>query len=313
MHVNCYPLIFKLRVVECYYSKRYTINILLSIFAISRSSLYNWIRLWKLGNLHKKEHYQKDSKYTSDVKKYICDYVTTKVNFDYKKLIRLINKKFSITSHKSSIYSILKDKNITRKRINIKTNLSKKQKTKCDISKISKYVKSVGIENIISIDESSFDTHINSYYGWNIKGESLIVKKVKPRIRYSIISAISIKKVIDVKIVKGSVNGTIFINFIKGIITKLRSDKVLFMDNARIHHSKLFTAYAKTIENRILYNVPYCSELNPIEHVFSKVKSIVHKRNNNEIASKLHRNIRYGFAKITRENLKGYYANSLTF
>ena len=120
---------------------------------------------------------------------------------------------------------------------------------KVNINKIKK-------ENIISIDESSFDTHINSHYGWCKKGVRLIAVKRKQRIRYSVISAISINKVICIKIIKGSVDGIAFINFIKDVINKIKSDKVLFMDNARIHHSKILTSYAKTINNKILYNVP---------------------------------------------------------
>ena len=44
---------------------------------------------------------------------------------------------------------------------------------------------------------------------------------------------------------------------------------VLFMDNARIHHSKEFIV--KNFENkiRILYKAPYSPNLNPIENFFS--------------------------------------------
>jgi transposase len=141
----------------------------------------------------------------------------------------------------------------------------------------------------------------------------LIVNKIKQRIRYSVISAVSNRKVINTKIIKGSVNSIMFIEFIKEVIDKIKDNNVLFMDNARIHHSKLFTEYMKTVKNKILYNVPYCSELNPIEMVFSQVKSIVHKKDNNENSQKLQNNIRNGFNKITQENLKGYYKKSLTF
>ena len=82
------------------------------------------------------------------------------------------------------------------------------------------------------------------------------------------------------------------------------------MDNARIHHSKIFKLYAETIDNKILYNVPYMSELNPIEMVFSKVKLMVNKRNNNSDCNKLYKNINYGFNKITKSNLRGYYKKS---
>ena len=69
----------------------------------------------------------------------------------------------------------------------------------------------------------------------------------------------------------------------------------------------------ETIDNEVLYNVAYCSELNPIEMVFSKVKSIVHKRNNNENILKLINNINYGFNCITKDNLNGYYNKCLSF
>ena len=174
-------------------------------------------------------------------------------------------------------------------------------------------VNKIGKENIISIDESSFDTHINAYYGWSVKGARIMAIKRKQRIRYSIISAVSINKVINVKIILGSVNGETFTEFIKDIVNCVRHNKVLFMDNARIHHSKIFKSYAETINNKILYNVPYMSELNPIEMVFSKVKSIVHKRNNNSDAKKLCKNIKYGFKKITKSNLRGYYKKALSF
>jgi len=313
MTTNCYPLIFKITVVNYYKLKKISVIELLNIFRISISSLYNWVKLYDKNELLEKKRYSKKSKYTDEIRKYISDYVIKKVNFDYKKLIRVINNKFKIESHKSSIYTILHLNNITRKRINIKTRYSSKSIIKKKMKQLSKEIKLIGKDNIISIDESSFDTHINSYYGWNKKGIQLIVNKIKQRTRYSVISAISNRKVINTKIIKGSVNSTMFIEFIKEVIDKIKDNNILFMDNARIHHSKLFTEYMKTVKNKILYNVPYCSELNPIEMVFSKVKSIVHKKDNNENSQKLQNNIRNGFNKITQENLKGYYEKSLTF
>ena len=139
-------------------------------------------------------------------------------------------------------------------------------KTRQMINALKMSLNKIKKENIISIDESSFDTHINAHYGWSVKGERMIKKK--QRKRYSIISAISINKIINVKIIKGSANGLIFTEFIKDVVNKIKSNKVLFMDNARIHHSKIFKLYVDTIDNKILYNVPYMSELNPIEMVF---------------------------------------------
>jgi hypothetical protein len=72
----------------------------------------------------------------------------------------------------------------------------------------------------LSMNESSFDTHINSHCGWSEKGSRINIIKRKQRIRYSVISAISMNKVINVTTIKGSVNSTIFIEFIKNVINK---------------------------------------------------------------------------------------------
>jgi len=307
---NCYPLILKMKVISCYLSDQYTINEIVSIFDICKSSIYNWINLYKKGDLHEKMKYKKNSMYTDEIRKYICIYVIKRTNFDYKKLIRIIKDKYNIICKKSSLYKILKDHKITRKRVNIKTNFNKKGSNKKK-KELLDTIKHIHKENIISIDESSFDTHINSNYGWSNKGSKIEAIKRRQRIRYSVICAISIKKVIGIKIIKGSVNSIIFREFIESITNKIGKNKVLFMDNARIHHSIIFNEYVKTIDNQVLYNVPYLSELNPIEMCFSKVKSIVRKRHDNENNNKLVKNIKYGFNKIYKSDLHGYFCKSL--
>jgi transposase-like protein len=53
--MNCYPLIFKMKVVSCYQLGQYSITEIISIFNICKSSIYNWIKLYDKGELHKSE------------------------------------------------------------------------------------------------------------------------------------------------------------------------------------------------------------------------------------------------------------------
>ena len=53
----------------------------------------------------------------------------------------------------------------------------------------------------------------------------------------------------------------------------LPKNKVYLMDNARIHHNKEL----KSKVNNILYNIPYSPETNPIEMLFSELKSKLRK------------------------------------
>ena len=307
---NSYPLIFKLRVIECYNNRSIKIDELLKLFKISRSTLYDWIKRYDNNDLSEKERYTKKSKFDS-VDKYISNYVCSRKKFDYLRLISIINRKFKITISKSSIYNILKKNNITRKKINFKLNLCKKDKFIALRKDFDKTIKNTEQDNIVSIDESSFDTHIDNNYGWSIKGQPINVMKKLKRERFSVVSSVTNKKVIYTQLVKGSVRKEQFIEFMKETIKRTNNRSSYLMDNATIHKSKELKQLIDDNKRKIIYNVPYSPENNPIEMVFSKVKLLVKKKRTNDIVNNLKRNIVNGFKKITKQDLTGYFNHSL--
>jgi transposase len=105
----------------------------------------------------------------------------------------------------------------------------------------------------------------------------------------------------------------IFKEFLEELENKGIKNKYYLLDNARIHHSKIVKEYMKVSTNKLLFNVPYSPEYNPIEMIFSKIKSIVRKKSNNEIIRKLLNNIRKAIKKIRRMDLYNSYTKSLTF
>lgn len=315
---NFYPKIFKITVVEYYTKfKNVSINDIIKIFNISSSSLFNWIKLYNNNELHaEKKQYTKKSKITPIVKSYIKSYVIKKVNFDYKKLISMIKRKFKISISKSSIYNILSELSITHKKIKNKPIIKNKKLHNKDKKQFIKKINNININDIISIDETSFDTKISADYGWFYKGKQLIRKTyIKQIIRYTLICAISSKRIIHSKLIKGSSNGLDFKNFIEELIMILSNNANtkyhLLMDNARIHHSKIVKNYIVSKNYNTLYNVPYSPEYNPIEQLFSKLKGYVKKYNTNHIKDKLIKNITKGLKTIKVRDLKGYYKNSL--
>jgi len=226
-------------------------------------------------------------------------------------LIVLLKKKFDIIAKKTSIYNIIKKFNITYKRVKTNFILGKKRNHIKKITKLRDQLKSIKKSNIISIDETSVDTHINSLYGWSLKGIKIKSIKKAYRSRYTIICGVSNTKVIHYKIIIGSSNSQTFKDFINEIVMKGYNNNCLLMDNASIHHSKLVTEYVATTNNNIVFNAPYSPELNPIEYVFSKFKTLLRRRTNNHIATKLKTNIKMALNKITKSNLINYFDHSL--
>ena len=150
-------------------------------------------------------------------------------------------------------------------------------------------------------------------YGWGKKGKKIIIKNAIPKKRYTLICAINKNKVIGYKIIKGSANAVDFKEFIIEIIKKIRGKKYLLMDNARIHHSKIVKEYMYKTKNEIIFNAPYSPEMNPIEHLFSKIKGIIRNKKTNTETKRLIKNIEKALSKVTRKEIENYYKKSLNF
>lgn len=308
--IKNYSLMYKIKIIEFYnrnlINKKFSINEILTIFNISNGSLYHWLKLYKSNKLHIKPIYKRtNNKITSVIKCYIRFYVLKRIDFRYKLLIKNIYKKFQVKISKSSIYAILGKMNITRKKVKKRKVYKNTSNLNNKIKQLRKKIKHINKDNIICIDESSFDTNICNDYGWSKKGVRITKNINSVRTRYTVISAISNKKIIHIKIIKNSANRIIFLDFLKELINKNINNKYLFMDNARIHKAQIIREFEKKISNKYLYNIPYNSEFNPIEHVFSQVKNIVWGKKDND--KMLKKNICKAFDKVRQRDLKNYY------
>lgn len=170
------------------------------------------------------------------------------------------------------------------------------------------------MNQIISIDETSIDTHIEHNYGWSKSGKRIIITKSNTRIRYTIITATGYDSILHYKIIKGSCNGETFVTFIKELINKLSRaiEWNIIIDNARIHHYCKFKKYIAKIDNtKIIYNIPYSPETNPIEKVFNDVKKYLKDRRINNL--NIIKEIIKSFSTIKKQNINEYFNNSINF
>ena len=52
----------------------------------------------------------------------------------------------------------------------------------------------------------------------------------------------------------------------------MNKNNYIFMDNASIHKNALFKKFINDNNFNVIYNIPYHSELNPIEYIFSLLR-----------------------------------------
>ena len=108
------------------------------------------------------------------MKFYIRAYVIRRVNFNYKKLISLIKKRYNVLISKSLLYKCIKSMNISKKKIRKRFVYTKQNIHDLQIINFKKAIENTELSNIISIDETSVDTHISNDYGWSLKGKRII-------------------------------------------------------------------------------------------------------------------------------------------
>jgi transposase len=201
-----------------------------------------------------------------------------------------INKQIS----KSSICKVLKQNKITRKKANIKIVATDPEKIKLDIINFVNKIKNEKIiyENVYSIDESSFCVNDYKTYGYSKKGVEIktIKKHKKTQERRTVLSCININGEHMYKIIEGSVNGSMFLDFIKAN-KDILYNKTLLLDNARIHHNKDLKSYCIDNNIKLLYNAPYTPEYNPIEYVFSKMKTYFKNLNHDNLIGAINESV----------------------
>ena len=158
-----YSTFYRQKVINCYKKHNMTISQTAVIFEISRKTIYNWIKLYDKNELSPNR--VRKQKIKNDVINFIKTYVLTDHVFNYKILLNLIAIKYKINISKSTVYNILKENNITRKKVITKIIKKDLIMLKKDTIEFKNKIKTINKDNIISIDETSIDLHINPLYG----------------------------------------------------------------------------------------------------------------------------------------------------
>ena len=92
------------------------------------------------------------------------------------------------------------------------------------------------------------------------------------------------------------------------LILSLEKDDVVIMDNMRSHHSKIVTELLDKAGISYIYLPlpPYSPDLNPIEKMWSKMKSILRKRKI-RIASELPEAVKAALESVSTNDCRGWF------
>jgi transposase len=308
---------YKLTAVKYYLTHNKTMrDVCNKIFNCKIQSLSRWkIKYNKDGNIKRKERKHKNTKITPEIISFVKNYVKIYPTTTLWEFSKLINDKYKIKLSDHSIYNILHQNKITRKKLRSKYYPEKKEgQEKEDLEIFYKKLKKFSYDKTICLDETSIYLNMKLSYGRSKSGTRVIDKTYKyPYKRYNLLFAISANKIIGYvlyKDLKGGLKTQNILDFYNDYIKDKYKNYLIIMDNAVIHRSKQIREVIENTNNNLLYSVPYHPETNAIEEFFSQLKHYIKKESPNtyEDIDKVIKDIIT--TKIKKEHLTNYLKHS---
>lgn len=257
----------------------YEIEELMTIFRVSRKTIYNWLTRWedqKFRGLYDQKGRGRNPKLSSDKEEQVKDWVEeTPKNLN--KVVTKIEKEWDIKISKSTLKRLLKKLNMVWKRIKRRTSKSAQEwelEVKLPALLELKKQEKRGEIDLRYFDESGVTLTPYVPYAWQEKGERLTVKSSTSK-RANLLGLMNRKQELYYEIHTGKVDSEVAIAFFDKFSENLEQRTVVILDQAPIHTSdkfleKLTEWQGKNLE--FFWLPPYSPHLNLIEILWRFIK-----------------------------------------
>lgn len=280
-----YTVDLRWRVVWLYHVNSMSTSEISKLLCVSMSTVYRYLNKFQhTGDVKPIDHHHGPSRLLGDLEQIVLlRIILSKPGIYLSEVQSQLHANFGVQVSLSTICRTLKYMGCTRQVIqHIALQRDDEMRAKF-MAEVSAYDPLM----LLFLDESGHDqrNYIRKR-GYGVRGMTprnyhLMVRGT----RYSAIPIMSLQGILDVCLFEGSVNGEKFEGFVKSALLPIlkpfdyvNEHSVVIMDNASIHHVHEVT---DLIENqvgaRLLFLPPYSPDLNPLEEVFSQVKSIIKK------------------------------------
>jgi transposase len=135
------------------------------------------------------------------------------------------------------------------------------------------------LERLVFIDETWTKTNMAPLYGRAEIGKRVI--DYVPHGHWkttTFMAALRLEGVTAPLVVDGAINGELFLAYVEQqLVPTLRMEDIVVMDNLSSHKVVGVKKAIESVGARLVYLPPYSPDFNPIENVFSKLKTMVRK------------------------------------
>jgi transposase len=138
-------------------------------------------------------------------------------------------------------------------------------------------IRDIKVENLIFIDESGVNLAMVRLYARALKGQRAYGNRPQKRGKnVSMLSAVTLKKILTFFNVWGATDGVTFEAFIvRKLVPKLWKGACVVLDNCSIHKGEEVEKAIKNAGGQVIYLSPYSPDFSPIENCWSKIKGFL--------------------------------------
>ena len=132
---------------------------------------------------------------------------------------------------------------------------------------------------LVFIDETWAKTNMTRTHGRALKGARLVAKVPHGHWRtLTFLAALRSNAITAPCVVDGPINGVTFLAYVEQLlIPTLKRGDIVIMDNLGSHKGQAVRAAIRKAGAKLFFLPPYSPDLNPIEQVFAKLKTLLRK------------------------------------
>jgi len=182
-----------------------------------------------------------------------------------------------VTSY-GSVWRIVNDAGISFKKTLFATEQDRRDVARRR-TQWKKYQGRLDPARLVFIDETWAKTNMTRVRGWAPRGHKLLAKVPQGRWRtLTFLAALRHDRIDAPCVIDGPINGESFLAYVEQVLDPtLKPGNIVIIDNLGSHKGKLVRRAIRAAGAKLFFLPPYSPDLNPIEQVFAKLKTLLRK------------------------------------
>lgn len=165
----------------------------------------------------------------------------------------------------------------------IKKSLYASEQDRPDVARKRRFWKrhqgKIDASRLIFVDETWAKTNMTPIRGWCPRGERLIAKVPHGHWKtLTFIAGLRADGICAPCVLDGPINGRSFLAWVEQcLVPTLRQGDIVVLDNLGSHKSQAVRQAIRNAGAKLIFLPPYSPDLNPIEQVFAKLKTLLRR------------------------------------